>query len=60
MSVEINHNAVRTLWEGLNAKQEFRRVLYLPFVDGYVMLLVTDVDGNTIRSIKADTILADK
>lgn len=50
--VEINHHAVRTLWEGLNAEQDFRRVLYLPYVDGYVTLLVTDADGKTIRAIR--------
>ena len=52
MTVEINHNAVRTLWEGLNRHKEFRRVLYLPYVDGYVMLLVTDADGVTMNSIR--------
>jgi len=48
---EINHNAVRVLWEGLNSKREFRRVLYFPYMDGYVMLLVTDANGKTINTI---------
>jgi hypothetical protein len=50
--VEINHHAVRVLWEGLNNKKEFRRVLYLPYVDGYVTLLVTDADGMTVQVLR--------
>ena len=49
--VEINHYAVRTLWEGLNKEKKFRKVLYLPYVDGYTVLLVTDTDGNTLDYI---------
>lgn len=49
--VEINHHAVRVLWEGYNKSQQFRRVLYLPYMDGYVMLLVTDAEGKTITTM---------
>ena len=55
MTVEIDHLNVKVLWEGLNGDQ-FRRVLYLPYVDGYVMLLVTDADGKTVDSLRADRI----
>jgi protein-tyrosine phosphatase len=54
--VEINHVAVRTLWEGLNSQKQFRRVLYMPYMDGYCILFVTDADGNEIQSIKAEDI----
>jgi protein-tyrosine phosphatase len=57
--VEINHNAVKVLWEGIvnqNPGQVFRRVLYLPYVDGYNMLLVTEADGTTVTSIRAEEI----
>ena len=47
----VNDAAVRVLFEGLNGRGEFRRVLYFPYMDGYVSLLVTDANGNVVWQI---------
>ncbi len=49
---EVNKYAIKLLWEGLNAQKARRKVYYYPFNDGYVMLLVTDEDGNTQSCIR--------
>ena len=50
----VNEQAIRVLYEGLNSKREFRRVIYYPFMDGYVLLLITDADGNQVDFIRPD------
>jgi hypothetical protein len=53
---EVNQNASRILYEGVNSDGELRRIVYLPYTDGFVQLLLTDSTGNTIDVITAQDI----
>jgi hypothetical protein len=54
--IEVNKAGIQTIWEGRNKKGEFRRVLYIPYTDGYVVFGVTDKDGMLLKEILPDDI----
>lgn len=54
--VPVAEHAIRVLYEGLNARQMWRRVIYYPYVDGYVTLLITDADGDVKHVLEAQDV----
>ena len=56
VEVPVNEHAVRILYEGLNANQQWRRIIYYPYMDGHVQLLITDAEGDVKNVLEAQDV----